>query len=82
MLQQHADLKLEIDGHTDNVGSASANQTLSDQRAASVKQYLVSNFQIDRSRLTSKGFGATTPIASNTTADGRAENRRVELVKM
>lgn len=82
MLQQHPDLKLEIDGHTDNVGSAASNMTLSDQRAASVKQYLVSNFQIDASRLTSKGFGATRPVAPNTTDDGRAQNRRVELVKI
>lgn len=82
MLQQHGDLKLEIDGHTDNVGSAASNMTLSDQRAAAVKQYLVSNFQVDASRLTSKGFGATKPVAPNTTDDGRAQNRRVELVKM
>lgn len=82
MLQQHADLKLEIDGHTDNVGSAASNQILSDQRAASVRQYLVSNFRIDGSRLSSKGYGASKPVASNTTADGRQQNRRVELVKM
>lgn len=82
MLQQHPDLRLEIDGHTDNVGSAASNMTLSDQRAALVKQYLVSNFQIDPARLASKGFGATKPVAPNTTEDGRAQNRRVELVKM
>jgi len=82
MLQQHPDLKLEIDGHTDNVGSAASNMTLSDQRAAAVKQYLVSNFQVDPSRLASKGFGATKPIAPNTTEDGRAQNRRVDLVKL
>ena len=82
MLQQHPDLRIEIDGHTDNVGAASANMTLSDQRAAAVKQYLVSNFQIDASRLASKGFGASKPVASNATADGRQQNRRVELVKL
>lgn len=82
MLQQHADLRLEIDGHTDSVGSAASNLTLSDQRAAAVKQYLVSTFQIDPSRLASKGFGATRPVASNATDDGRAQNRRVELVKL
>ena len=82
MLKAHPDLKLEIDGHTDNVGSAASNMTLSDQRAAAVKQYLANNFQIDASRLTSKGFGATKPIAANTTDDGRAQNRRVELVKI
>jgi outer membrane protein OmpA-like peptidoglycan-associated protein len=82
MLQQHGDLKLEIDGHTDNVGSAASNQTLSEKRAASVKQYLVTNFQIDGSRLSSKGFGASRPVASNATDDGKQQNRRVELVKM
>ena len=82
MLQQHADLRIEIDGHTHNVGAAAANQTLSDKRAAAVKQYLVKNFQIDGSRLSSKGFGSSRPVASNETADGRQQNRRVELVKM
>ena len=82
MLQQHADLRIEIDGHTDNVGAAAANQTLSDKRAAAVKEYLVKNFRIDASRLSSKGFGSSRPVASNETADGRQQNRRVELVKM
>ena len=82
MLQQHADLRIEIDGHTDNVGATAANQALSDKRAAAVKQYLVKNFQIDASRLSSKGFGSSRPVASNDTADGRQQNRRVELVKM
>ena len=82
MLQQHPDLTLTIEGHTDNVGDAAANQTLSDQRAAAVKQYLVANYQIADARLATKGFGATKPVAPNTTNDGRAQNRRVELVKM
>lgn len=81
MLQQHPDLRVEIDGHTDNVGSAAANLTLSDQRAASVKQYLVSNFQLGASRLTSRGFGASKSVAPNDTPDGRQQNRRVELVR-
>jgi OOP family OmpA-OmpF porin len=82
MLQQHPTLKLTIEGHTDNVGSATSNQTLSDQRAAAVKQYLVANYQVDASRLASKGMGATKPAASNDTPEGRQQNRRVELVKM
>ena len=81
MLAQHADLKLLIEGHTDNVGAATANQTLSEQRAAAVKTYLVANFHIDASRLTTKGYGDTKPIDSNATAEGRQNNRRVELVK-
>lgn len=82
MLQAHADLKLSIEGHTDNVGSAPSNQTLSEKRAAAVRQFLVANYQIDASRLTSKGLGSTKPAAPNTTAEGRQQNRRVELVKM
>lgn len=82
MLQQHSSLKLTIEGHTDNVGSATSNQTLSDQRAAAVKQYLVANYQVDASRLASKGMGAMKPAASNDTPEGRQQNRRVELVKM
>jgi OOP family OmpA-OmpF porin len=81
MLKEHADLKIEIDGHTDNVGNAAANTTLSDQRAASVKQYLIKNFQIGAERLGSRGYGASKPVAPNTTPDGRQQNRRVELVK-
>ncbi len=82
MLKQHSDLKIEIVGHTDNVGGAASNQTLSEKRAAAVKEYLVKNYQIDASRLASKGFGASKPVASNDTPDGRQANRRVELVKM
>lgn len=82
MLQAHTDLKLSIEGHTDNVGSAPSNQTLSEKRAAAVRQFLVTNYQIDASRLTSKGLGSTKPAAPNTTAEGRQQNRRVELVKM
>jgi len=82
MLTAHADLKLMIEGHTDNVGSATSNQTLSERRAAAVKQYLVTMAHVDAARLSTKGYGASKPIAPNTTAEGRQENRRVELVKM
>jgi outer membrane protein OmpA-like peptidoglycan-associated protein len=82
MLRQHADLKLTIEGHTDNVGDAASNQTLSDKRAAAVRQFLISNYQIDAGRLASKGLGMTKPTASNATPEGRQQNRRVELVKM
>lgn len=81
MLQQHADLRLTIEGHTDNVGQAAANQTLSEKRAAAVKAYLVSQ-GIDAGRLQSQGFGATRPKASNDTPEGRQTNRRVELVRL
>ncbi len=81
MLQGHPELRVEIDGHTDNVGAAASNMTLSGRRAAAVSKYLVDTFQIDASRLSSKGFGATKPVASNATPEGRQQNRRVELVK-
>jgi outer membrane protein OmpA-like peptidoglycan-associated protein len=82
MLKDHAELKLTIEGHTDNVGSAASNQTLSEKRAAAVKAALVSSYGVDESRLASKGLGATKPATSNDTAEGRQSNRRVELVKM
>jgi outer membrane protein OmpA-like peptidoglycan-associated protein len=81
MLREHADLKLLIEGHTDNVGDAATNQTLSEKRAAAVKAYLVATHHVDASRLNTQGFGASKPVAPNTTAEGRQNNRRVELVK-
>ena len=81
MLEEHADLKLSIEGHTDNVGAAAANQALSEKRAAAVRAHLESK-GIEASRLQSRGMGATKPAAPNTTAEGRQQNRRVELVKM
>ncbi|HEX6090066.1 MAG TPA: OmpA family protein [Gemmatimonadales bacterium] len=80
MLTQHADLKLTIEGHTDNVGSAASNKSLSEQRAAAVKTYLVSK-GIDAARIETAGLGDTKPAAPNTTPEGRQQNRRVELVK-
>lgn len=81
MLQQHADLKLTIEGHTDNTGNAASNQTLSEKRAAAVRAFLIANYHVDAARLASKGLGATKPAASNDTPEGRQQNRRVELVK-
>jgi len=82
MLKEHEDLRLTIEGHTDDVGAAAANQTLSEKRAAAVKAALVSSYGVDAARLESKGLGATKPAAKNDTAEGRQTNRRVELVKM
>jgi OOP family OmpA-OmpF porin len=80
-LKQHADLKILIEGHTDNVGASASNLALSDARAAAVKAALVADFGIDGARITTKGFGDTKPAVPNTTATGRAQNRRVEIVK-
>jgi len=75
----HPGLKLEVEGHTDSVGSDSFNQTLSEQRANAVREYLTGS-GISPTVVTAKGFGKTMPVASNDTAAGRQQNRRVELV--
>jgi outer membrane protein OmpA-like peptidoglycan-associated protein len=80
-LQANAGLNLKIEGHTDSSGDAALNQDLSKRRAEAVKQVLVAQFQIDAARLTTDGLGATKPLASNDTPQGRAQNRRVEFVK-
>lgn len=80
LLATDAGLKLSIEGHTDNTGSAEHNRSLSTARARSVLGALV-GLGIDAGRLSSKGFGPDKPIASNTSIEGRASNRRVELVK-
>ncbi len=71
---------VEVDGYTDNVGDKAANQTLSEERANAVANWLAQH-GVDRSRLSAKGFGEAHPIASNSSDKGRAENRRVELVR-
>jgi OOP family OmpA-OmpF porin len=71
-------MKIEIGGHTDNVGDSKSNQQLSERRAKSVKDYLVTK-GIDMVRLESKGYGETKPIASNETDQGRQQNRRTEV---
>ena len=81
LLKKDSSLKIEIAGHTDNTGNAAANQSLSERRANTVKQTLVTRYGADANRLTAKGYGAEQPIAANDTEQGRAINRRVELVK-
>lgn len=77
-MQENADLKIEISGHTDNVGSEKSNTKLSEARAKSVVDYLILH-NIPQERLVYKGYGFSQPIAPNTTADGRQMNRRVEF---
>lgn len=79
LLARDPALRLEIQGHTDNVGSPTDNLALSQKRAEAVKSYLVAAHFIDAGRLTTAGFGDTRPVADNATDDGRAKNRRVEL---
>ncbi|MBK7560125.1 MAG: OmpA family protein [Chitinophagaceae bacterium] len=78
IMNDNPGMSLQIDGHTDNVGTDEKNQILSDNRAASVKTYLVSK-GISESRITSAGHGETMPIADNKTAAGRQQNRRSEM---
>jgi OmpA-OmpF porin, OOP family len=82
MLKAHPDLRLRIEGHTDNVGQAAANQALSEKRAAAVREYLLRTFGVEATRLEAQGFGAARPAAPNDTAEGRQSNRRVELVRL
>ena len=81
-LKGHPDLKVEIQGHTDNVGGAASNMTLSQARADAVKAALQADYSVDAGQLTAKGYGDTKPMAKNTTPEGRANNRRVEIVKL
>lgn len=80
MLKQNSTLKISIEGHTNNVGGEIANQQLSESRAKSVMNALISK-DIEVSRLKSKGWGQSKPIADNNTEEGRAKNRRVEISK-
>ncbi|TYA74303.1 OmpA family protein [Seonamhaeicola marinus] len=78
IINEYPTAKFTVEGHTDSVGSKKLNQTLSESRAASVKDYLTSH-GVDRFRLSSKGYGEDSPIATNKTRAGRAQNRRVEI---
>jgi OOP family OmpA-OmpF porin len=81
LLSTHERVVVEVAGHTDSVGSDQYNQGLSERRANSVRDYLVSK-GITASRMTARGYGEARPVTSNDTKDGRQENRRVELVIM
>src|SRR6185436_2417883 len=79
IMEEHSEIKkVRIEGHTDNRGGKAYNDNLSRKRAAAVVKWLVGH-GIDKSRLTSQGFGFSRPIATNKTEEGRQENRRVEL---
>lgn len=78
MLAEHPTLRLEVGGHTDAVGSDAANQRLSEARARAVRTYLI-RAGVEAERISARGYGEGTPVASNETAEGRALNRRVEV---
>ncbi len=78
LLTENSDIKIEVSGHTDNVGSAAVNKKISKARALTVRNYLVSKGVIEE-RLTYVGYGLDQPIANNNTTEGRAQNRRVEI---
>ena len=81
MLNTNPTLKISIEGHTDNVGNLQSNQTLSENRAKAVMNALVLK-GVDKSRLSAKGWGQEKPISDNNTDEGKAKNRRVEIVKL
>jgi OmpA-OmpF porin, OOP family len=82
VLKENPAVKIRITGHTDSDGNDNLNLDLSKRRAANVKQYLVSQFGIDASRIETDGKGETKPIASNDTAQNKSKNRRVEIEKL
>ena len=82
VLKENADVKVKIVGHTDSDGDDKANLTLSEKRAAAVKASLVKDFGVSGDNLTTEGKGESQPVDKNTTAEGKANNRRVEFIKM
>ncbi len=79
MLKENPNIKVEIGGHSDSLGSEKANQKISEKRAESVKKYLMDKFNISGDRMVVKGYGSSKPIADNSTKEGRTKNRRVEI---
>jgi outer membrane protein OmpA-like peptidoglycan-associated protein len=77
-MNDYPEVKIEISGHTDNIGTAEYNQVLSENRAKSVAEYLI-NTSVPKERIAYKGYGYSKPVASNDTEEGRAQNRRTEL---
>lgn len=79
MMQKNPNIKIRLEGHTDNVGIADSNMAISERRAIAVMQAVIKK-GIDPKRLSVKGWGDTHPLADNNTADSRARNRRVEII--
>jgi len=81
LMNDHADLKFSVEGHTDSDGTDESNQILSEQRASAVKDAFTEK-GIDGSRLTTKGYGESQPLTDNSTAEKKAKNRRVEFIML
>jgi outer membrane protein OmpA-like peptidoglycan-associated protein len=81
VMRDHPDWKLSVEGNTDNIGGDAYNLDLSKRRATSVKDALVAQYDISSDRLSATGFGASHPVDTNDTIEGRARNRRVELAR-
>jgi outer membrane protein OmpA-like peptidoglycan-associated protein len=79
---QYTDYRIQLAGHTDNQGSERKNQALSERRVQSIKAYLTQRFHIAPERVDTAGYGSTKPIMPNDTPEGRAKNRRVEVVSL
>jgi OmpA-OmpF porin, OOP family len=78
--KEYPESQIVVEGHTDSFGSDEQNQKLSDERATAVREYLVANTGVESSRITAVGYGESKPIASNDTKEGRAKNRRIDIV--
>jgi OOP family OmpA-OmpF porin len=79
-LKKYPETTVTIEGHTDNVGGEKYNQKLSEQRAESVKKYLVAKLGVDASRISTNGYGLSKPVADNKTKEGKQKNRRIEAI--
>lgn len=79
-LRLFPDAPVRVEGHTDSYGGDAANMRLSRERADAVRAYLLANMAFDESRITAEGFGETRPVANNETSEGRARNRRIDIV--
>ncbi|MDI6743161.1 MAG: OmpA family protein, partial [Smithella sp.] len=80
VMKDYPELNVVVEGHTDSIGSDAYNETLSQERADAVKNYMVEKNGINANRIKAIGFGEKQPVASNDTREGRAQNRRVEAV--
>jgi OOP family OmpA-OmpF porin len=78
VLKKYPDMKIVVEGHTDNIGTKKYNLNLSQRRSSAIKAVMVKKFNIESSRITPKGFGYSRPVADNSTKEGRQINRRVE----